>query len=333
MNRNIWSTGYIGTSYSFCISSGVAEVNIYGEVVGQRPVKLSGNSISDDDLKVHVYKNITYNNYQLYTVNNPAFNPDSILFKEEFNKVIKQAVLNMESVEKRSYNNSNWDNNENGILDLFVDQNGVPAERLEHARLLMGIENTYKDVSPCGSGLAKDQEPKTMILPGTIRRNWLIVEDVVAGESTIKLHSVKHFNDGDEIYIRTWRGGSPEFGDIVEIDMNDTTITLENGLTDNYPINSVVTDARAKVKAFTMESCSWVEDLENYRNVIHEFCHMKNVAPLSHAIESEDSTNLMYPLYGNYGKKLRCRSIYTDNLYNIGVKEMQWKQLHETYTY
>ena len=285
----------------------------------------------EDGLVCVVYRDIVYYNYQLYCVNNPSFNPDTNEWKEEFNKVIKQAVLNIESVEKRNYNNSDWDDNGNGILDLFVSKIDVPSERLEHERLLASIENTYTDVPTCYTGCPpNEQEPKTMILPGTIRRNWLILEDANKGDSFLILNSVVDLKDSMEIFIRAW-GGSPEYNVIKHTDPNNSII-LRHPLSNSYPAySSVVTDCMGFIRGFTIESCTWVEDLESYRNVIHEFCHFKAVGPLSHAVK--DNSNVMFPLYGDYGTKLRYRYLETDDLFDLGALENQWKQLHTIYPY
>ena len=317
------------TLYSLDPSSeGEAKLTVRGRS-GDEEFCLAGDcETRDDNLEVYIYKPKKHQ-VHLYRINNPSFNPTPQQYRDSLNKVLKQAVVFADTVVKNDFTDMVWDDNGNGIMDLFVDKNDVPAERLEDLRLLTSIESTYADVPTCYTGSPPDeQEPKIMILPGTIRRNWLVMEDVSSSDSVIKLNSVIDLKENDEIYISTW-GGTPEWDKIDGVDTDSNTITLQIGLSNSYPKHSVVSDPRALVKGFTIASCSWLEDLDNYRNGIHEFCHMKAVGPLSHTLE--DSSNLMFPKYGNYGTNLRYRDLKTDDKFGLGIWENQWQQLHTIY--
>ena len=63
-----------------------------------------------------------------------------------------------------------------------------------------------------------------------------------------------------------------------------------------------------------------------YHDMIHEFCHMATIGPLSHALQ--DTTDVMYPTNPPYGSTLRYRQLTTDNLVGLGTPEIQWNVLH-----
>jgi hypothetical protein len=170
-----------------------------------------------------------------------------------------------------------------------------------------------------------------MIVPGTIRRIWLLNIEAKAGKDTIELNSPNGVIKSLQLYIGPWSGNVDR--EIISIKDKCTAkkdslkFVINEKLLRTHSQYEVVYDytATAVVHGFTIESCSWVENVANYRNIIHEYLHTKRLGPLSHT--TKDTKNVMYPFSGSYGSQLRYRNLDVDSSFGNTI-ENQWYILH-----
>lgn len=296
------------------------------------------NDTCDEAIIAKCYNEKVIDSLRIYRINNPSFNPTDSVLQEQFNYVLKQAVVSVKGVSKQTFDSTTWDNNHNNILDLFSNTDSVPDTMLEHILLLSKIENEYSDCKSCWNELEQNQEPKIFVLPSTIQRNWIILEEAVAGSDTIVLQSSHEYYDmfrKETLFISTWIDTQSE-----EIVLNNIVNDYGNGkvclklyngykptLLKSYPKHSVLVE-KGKVKGFThkTKSCAFIEDTNSFRNIIHEYLHTAKVGPLSHALT--DTCNLMYGGINYQNKMLRYRHINTSNDYGEGSNIRQWDILN-----
>ena len=282
------------------------DVNVYGIEDPARPACLAGDCYgSDDKLGVVVYNKKTYNDYRLYLVNTPAFNPDTNTWKTEFNKIIKQGVIEMGSLEKITKNDMSWDLNGNGLLDFFISNKDIPPDNWEEFELLKSIGEVY--------GCASDSNPAIIVIKGELRKHWVITEDVNAGEDMVTLNSVKGLSVGDNVYIGPWldiNSGDYEWIYIQRIWENINVIEVSQDSAGNtaglkFDHLRYETFWESNTNGVTLASCSFVKDNPEYSSLVHEFLHQTMVGGLSDLNDSTDNTdNIMHGYSASRTNKL-----------------------------
>lgn len=313
----IYSTGFFSSGGTIVIS-GINDANERTKLVS------CIGSNCEEWVKVVIYDEKTYSNYKLYRVNS-VFNPTEDNWKDNFNPIIKQAVLKMESFDKSNSTDMSWDGNNNSKLDDWpaTGINLVPIDRLE---LLSIVESVGELSGGCGD----DINGATIISPGNIRMNWLLTSNAPANGTTIYLHTTAGLNSGDLITVGAWTGSTSnnETVYITEV-LNGTSISIcrtwsdpcASGLRYSHAANDVcyIDDLELGV---TFSSCSCMKDQPKYQTLVHEFLHQNINGELLHV---EDEDNIMYPFDNKTGTNLRKRPI---RLYGQSGNEEQWNKLH-----
>ena len=317
------------------VYEGEAEINIYGEVFGQSPKQLSGNtSVADDYLKVIVYQERLEEYLSYYRVRNPSnFNPTPNNIKNEFNDILKQAVFDIDTVSIDNTNNNIWDNNNNENLDLFMSYINVDTSRYEQIKLFYEIENEFWEKPSCfDTTLGDIQTPKIVVINGKITFNWLLIADADSGDSVLYLNTVNRLKPGTStVKLKPWNStAGSEYVNIISKDDVTNTVTIFPPIKHNHFAGDILMDEREQNPGgvnLSRSNCSCMPNTDKYKNHVHEFLHMYKNNMLSHTIE--DSTNIMYPVYKEGYGKLRYREQITDDIFNTGSDcESQWEKIH-----
>jgi len=292
----------------------------------------------DEAILARCYEEKVIDSLRLYRINNPSFNPPDSIIKEQFNSILKQAVVCMKGVSKQSFDSTTWDSNHNNILDLFSNTDSVPETMCEHIQLLKKVESKYHGCKSCWNEIERNQEPKVFVLPGTIQRNWIILEDALAGSDTIVVQSSPDYSDlfrKETLFISTWVDTQTEkivLNNIVnDYGNGKVSLKLYSGykpaLAKSYPKYSVIIE-KGKVKGFThrTKSCAFIENTNSFRNIIHEYLHTAKIGPLSHVLN--DTFNIMHGGIKYQNRMLRYRYVNTSNDYGEGYNSRQWDILN-----
>jgi hypothetical protein len=310
----------------------ITSLNIYGVSDPAQPACLTGDCYkSEGNLKIVVYKEPEYKKCKLYLVNSPTFNPDTTTWKNEFNKITKQAVLKMGAPIISRINDNTWDKNNNNQFDVFMNTLNLPDDYIKDYDELFDLLSTVGEIDGCND----DNNSSIIVVNSTINVHWLIIDaTVTAGQTTIGLNTVNGLQENDEIYLGPWLG----------IGTNNYEYLYISKILNNINAIEVSQDADLKIKgtkyshsryetfyytgdrnAFTLSSCSIVKDNAAYNTFIHEFLHQDIVGHLHHV---EDKNNIMYPYSSTrIGTELLYRKKpLTDTVGGI-TDEMQWGKI------
>lgn len=323
---------------TFVINDTLSRIAIYGRSESQFfPVRVTIKGINrsgepkqlvcdtcEEELKVLCFKENVIDTLRIYRINNPSFNPPDSTFLKQFNKITNQSVLRVAYLSKKQYSKTDWDNNNNGILDIFMSDKNVPRERLEHRNLIDSIEKMDGTNISCTCSVVSHQVPKIMILPGDLRYTYLVLEDIDSGSTKVVLNSTKGISQFTKLRVTPWNSNSPT--EDVEVNtVYQDTITVFYRFKGPHKKGDILFPTGKKPGGLTVLSCAWIMDTSAYSIYVHEFLHMWKIGPLSHTIA--DSSNIMFPNVSPITYRLRYRYLYTDNLYGMGNRERQWEVL------
>jgi len=300
-------------------------INVYGIDDPRNPVCLAGDCYgAEDKLKVVVYQNKFYSELVLYRVNAPTFDPDANKWKTEFNKIIRQGVIEIDTFDKRAYNDMDWDKNENGLLDIFVAENDIPADKYEPYYLLQSLgefdEKCFDD--ECSA---------VIVVKGALHSHWVITEDVTTGDSVIKLNTIDMLFEGDKITLGPWLGigsGANEDLYIKRTSESDTTIIV------SQDADGIIMGVRGDhdrhesfwkelVNGYSVASCSFIKGDPDYQTIVHETLHQNffgGLQDLDHYPE-----NLMH---GFKDTRIGTELVFREITNRLGLPEWQWDMLH-----
>lgn len=285
---------------------------------------------SEDSLVCVVYKEIIYNDYNLYHGSN--FSPTEEQWQNGFDTIINQAVIKMGTLFKNEEVEPIWDLNSNGLLDRFADAEFLDPtigdrffDEFDAVILQVGQEGKCVLNNDCASFIINEK----------IRMHWIMVEDPIPDTDgkvrTLKLHNITYLQNGDTARIGSFiSSANHEKITIQLVNDFDSTIFIEPGLPDIYLTRDSVTVYNDdKLNGETINSCSLSKASLGYDTHVHEFLHQKRVGPLWHVGDQYDTTkesdNIMYP-YKNSRKdeKIRYRDI---ELFESAGVQSQWEVL------
>lgn len=324
----------LATITMYCKSSDSKPIDllVYGNPRTGVPKELVCDTC-DTKIGVLCYDEQVLDTMRIYFINNPSFNPDSVTLKNEINNIMKQAVQKVAFVFKGVYNQTGWDNNGNGKLDLFPKKDSVPPAMLENHNLQDSIESVFNDCASCQDPQISRQTPKVFVVPSGINANWLLMEDAAAGSDTIVVQYDEEFKYSllnGKFVLRTWDGSVQDSFQITKVLKDNISQRrtylrkYSTKLGNNYPRYSVLV-LENYYGGFTMKttSCSWLTGTTNHHNLIHEMYHMRKVGPLSHPVR--DTINLLFYRYVNSSfTRLRYRQLFTDDCMKTGYYNKQW---------
>ena len=300
-------------------------INVYGINDPRNSVCLAGDCYgAEDRLKVVVYKKKIYNNLVLYRVNTPPFDPDTNQWKNEFNKIIKQGVIEVDSFKKLPYSDLSWDKNENGLLDIFVAENDIPADKYETYYLLDALEEL--------GGCASNESSAILVIKGELHSHWVITENVTTGDSVIKLNTIDMLFEGNKITLGPWLGigsGANEDLYIKRTSESDTTIVVSQdtagiimGVRGDHDRHESFW--KEYVNGFTLASCSFIKGDPDYQTIVHETLHQVLFGHLFDLDEYPE--NLMH----GYKSSSTGSELWFRKITNVfGLPEWQWSMLHK----
>lgn len=294
----------------------------------------------DEAILARCYEEKGVDSVRLYRINNPGFNYPDTVIRSTFNNVLKQAVVYIKGVIKNNYTKNDWDNNGNGILDLFPARDSVPPERFEHDSLRALVERQYNGCLSCASADTLNQQPKAFILPSKIYGNWILVEPASSGDDSIVIQYSREIesDEGGMIWrkvnfsLQGWDGSRKDEFQINSVILPDDGIRKNRMIvklrsyTLNYDhIKNDVLVWKDYNLGFTYPhtSCAWVNGNMNIRDLLHEVLHMRVMGKLVHT--PKDTLNMMYPITKPY-TQLRYRIVEYEKIQELGQR--QWDVLN-----
>lgn len=295
------------------------------------PVCIGGECFgSEDGLQVVIYEPKVYNDYHVY--HHPGYAPTNDEFKNQFNSVLKQAVVEMGNQLRTSQNSSIWDCNGNGKFDLFPGYafgaaigNGCMDE-------FSAMIDNVEEMDRCNG----TEFGASFLIEYPIRQNWALISDPIPdGDGTVRFLELEKVEDigimDASISIGPFNSPLNHFNIIVlnVIDSNTVMVALRSdsitGLPDIFrAIDQITLYRDGAINGVTKMSCSCSKSDLSWSTHIHEFLHQISSGRLAHVTDSTERDNLMYPSSaGRTGNKLRYR-----NLSTVLGSQQQWVEMH-----
>lgn len=298
-----------------------------------QPVCLAGDCYgSEDKLQVIIYEPKVYDQYRLY--HHPDYTPTNDQFKKAFNDVLKQAVVEMGDQERFEQDRTNWDCNNNELLDFFPGYEfGQNIGNGCHDEFSEMIEDVG-EMERCNG----DDSGASFLIEHPIRQNWVLIRDPIPdGDGLVRFLELERVEDigimDTSISIGPFNRNDNHF-DLIIINVDDENKTVMVGLRSDT-ITGIPNIFRAEdtitlyrnnaINGITKMSCSCSRSNLTWDTHIHEFLHQISSGRLSHVADPNETDNVMYPYKaGRTDTKLRYRSLYT----NPGPDQQQWEKLH-----
>lgn len=306
--------------YSKSVWEGTAQIKVISESKGGT-ICLAGPYAEcfggQDQLIIQAYKRRSFDSVRLYRVNNPIFNPSDNAWKSIFNPIIKQAVLVMGAPMKESRNTLSWDVNNNGVLDIWEDEDSTISQSIREYTLLFYALN---ENGKCD----KNKQSAIVILPHKFQTDWLMLADAPANTKIIKLNTLSRMSRDAMFKIGPWVGNANVEKIVVDSVLSGGRIKVQTPLQYSHYKNDIVFYEGGTMGA-SKGSCNCMPDQPSDGTLVHEFLHQKRVGDL---YDVDDSDNVMfYTITGNKDSKLRQRPVDIHN--GNGAVESQWPNLHK----
>jgi hypothetical protein len=339
----------------FGISSGTAELEVLARnndmpdevcLVGDRDAAY-------ERLQIKVFREHTFGRFNVYRANgaNSQFRPTTDEWKSYFNSVLKQMVARLHPFWTEVKDAApGWDDNDNGVLDVIFDKDfnmmdsisinqfnqrynyGGKPWNSEH--YLLARSNSELTASVNNASHAHFIVRDTIRLHHVLRNNFLNEE----GDYILDLNTVENIVSGGQYRISKFydKSDKGELIRILGVDTNINSIKFERWdeksskapLDNAYYINNNITIHHVGVlyNGFSVRSCSFASDRQNYNVHVHEFLHHDKDARYFHVDTIQRppySDNLMFPFTppsGQLGSRLNARKLKTHG----GGEHSQW---------
>lgn len=336
--------------YSLNNITGEYRIEVNGVSLSGDTTLLAGDILSDDELHVIVYNEKLHTNNNLYLVNNPSFRPPADRWVEEFNRVLKQAVVKIDTPIIDSISTYTWDANGNHIVDY---PSGVDLLRERD----MGNGIIFNELGllllecPPFEECEMNSNSSNFIIKGRIRYHYILTADADSGDTIITIENVAGIWENEILKIGPYN--SPDSIDtlIVGQILSSNSIKVydarppipgqpRNGLKRNFRNADAITLYNDQLAAGITPplmatndeciSCSFVSDNYQYQTHIHEFLHQAIAGLLEHVGDYADNRmekdNIMYYSSSRNDTKLRHRLL--GNRDPNSVSQQQWRQMH-----
>ncbi len=342
--HNRSNTPYIYTD-STAPDGALIEVKVLGISDPKQPVCLAGDCYgSGDRMQIVLYQQKILTNNHLYYVNNPDSQPTPSRWKREFNNVLKQAVVGIDTVYASSIRDSSWDVNNNGIVDCPIGLGMFDTFNI-------GGNIIYNELGlllPSGDDCYSNAWSSTFIVKYQFRIHYILGMNASIGDTMLYLKSVEGLETGMSLRLSPFYSpDSIEYLFIEGIDLINKSIEFRNmrggtsGLQKNYDVRDAITASTDELvagitpKTFVADvecaSCSFASS-RPINTYIHEFLHQVKNGNLKHVGDEADPTlekdNIMYPTADRTNTQLRYRTLRPYHTGSTDRNQNQWTQMH-----
>jgi hypothetical protein len=315
-----WEGATVEVSVRCC--SGINRTNLAGD-----------GYTSEDRLKMVLYNEKKHTNYIYHYL---SFKADTLKWRREFDAVLKQGVVSIDTVKFRTLDKIKWDINGNGRLDLAFPGNDVFVSKTDEQYLLVEKTNeldfSYKNLR-CASYLIPTVADYNIHFPINQLKNR---PDSLTDVWTNMASAPDMLPVGKVFAIGPYMQPASKhyFVEVVSNQEIWVTVCLYENKSKGLPPNpfdiesDTVTgyffDDNIMGRTLSEKSCAYSIEAANYNTHIHEFLHMLKVGQLMH-VDDAEIENIMYYSLGA-GNALRYRPLpMRDNFSNYS----QWAYLHK----
>lgn len=342
VNRSNSVTIYTNTTAP---NEALIEVKVLGISDPSQPVCLAGDCEgSGDRLQIVLYNKKTLTNNYLYYVNNPDSQPTPSRWKRDFNKVLQQAVVEIDTVHASSIRDSSWDINGNGMVDCLVGFGMLEKYIIGSDTIWNEMGRLLPDTDQC----YMDNWSSIFITKYQLRMHYILKRNASVGDTVAYFKTIDGLEVGMSLRLSPFFSpDSIEYLFVEAVDLVNNSIEFRNmrggtsGLQKNYDMRDVITASTDELaagitpKAFIADaecaSCSFAIS-RHINTYIHEFLHQVKNGNLKHVGDEADpiveKDNIMYPTADRTGTQLRFRKLPPYHTGSTDRYQNQWTQIH-----
>jgi len=256
-------------------------------------------------------------------LNNVSFATDGL--KDYMNSILKQAVYRVDNLTVDYiiyFDKSQYDINNNGCLDLWVDDPAPADDEMDEMQ-----------TAASGYGIFTSTMPGIAIINDNIKTHWgLKYEIQLPGANGIELKEAAYIEIGNTLYIGPLPGGQGDGESFYVCWKNGNSLTVQkeeldaSPLSFAHPIEHTVQSTTHGFYGKASEGTNFAVVRKNvdFYTITHEFLHLKTSGELHHVT---DTSNLMYPDVSKKNTRLRYRELTKLD----GGTEMQWSRIQGAY--
>jgi hypothetical protein len=321
------------------------EVKVLGISDPKQPACLAGDCQgSGDRLQIVLYQQKTQINNHLYYVNHPDSQPTPSRWKRDFNKVLQQAVVEIDTVYASSINDSSWDINGNGMVDCPIGLGMLDSFN-------SGINTIYNELGlllPSSDECYKNTWSSSFIVKHPLRIHYILDKNASVGDTVLYFKTVEGLETGMSLRLSPFYSpDSIEYLFIEAVDLKNKSIEFRNmrggisGLQKNYNTKNAITASTDELaagitpKVFDADvecaSCSFSSS-RPINTYIHEFLHQVKNGNLKHVGDEADPNlekdNILYPTSDRIDTQLRFRTLRPYHTRSSDRNQNQWTQMN-----
>lgn len=279
--------------------------------------------ILENELYVKIYEEKKCDVANIALLNYVSFNTDGI--KDYINSILKQAVYQILDLNVTPYpyfDKSQYDINNNGCLDLWVDAPAPADDEMDEMQ-----------TAASGYGIFTSTMPGIAIISDNIKTHWgLKYEILIPGANSIELKEAAYIEIGYTLYIGPLPGEQGDGEPFYVCGKNGNSLHVQkeefdaSPLSYAHPIEHTVQSTTHGFHGKTAGGTNFAVVRKNvdFYTITHEFLHLKTSGILHHVT---DTSNIMYPDVSKKHTRLRYRELTIPG----GGTEMQWSTIQEAY--